>query len=90
MCSRASKSKPSARWGGTGMRARGLWLQTMMWYDAVFPKVTGCRTRGGDAPRRLALICVTSGSRSRELRKSAENLTLLGQEKQPSGVLGSR
>jgi hypothetical protein len=44
--SRASKSKPSARWGGTGMRARGVWLQTMMWDCPVFPKVTGCRTPG--------------------------------------------
>jgi hypothetical protein len=53
--SRASKSKPSARWGGTGMRARGLWLQTMMWDGPVFTKVTGCRTPGGDAPRRIDL-----------------------------------
>jgi hypothetical protein len=27
----------------------------MMWDDAVFPKVTGCRTPGGDAPRRIDL-----------------------------------
>jgi hypothetical protein len=27
----------------------------MMWDDAVFTKVTGCRTPGGDAPRRIDL-----------------------------------
>ena len=46
------KSKPSARWGGTGMRARGVWLQTPMWELGSWGEVTGCRTPGDDASRR--------------------------------------
>ena len=56
MSSRASKSKPSARWGGTGMRAHGVWLQIMMWDAGVIPKVTGCRT-----PRAMLGCASTDG-----------------------------
>jgi hypothetical protein len=40
--------------GGHGDACARNMLQTMMWDWRLFPKVTGCRTPGGDAPRRLA------------------------------------
>jgi cytochrome c556 len=43
----------------------------MMWDGRRLPKVTGCRTPGGVAPRRAALICVMCRSRPCELRKAA-------------------
>jgi hypothetical protein len=58
--------------GGHGDACARVMASLMMWDDRVFPKVTGCRTPGGDAPRRLALIsamsCSLSCSRSREPR----------------------